>query len=850
MPRIVIDDREIEVPPGTKVIEAAERLGIIIPRFCYHPALGSVGACRVCAVTFLGGPFRGVNMSCMVEARDEMVVSTTDKEAVDFRRHVIEWLMLNHPLDCPVCDEGGHCLLQDFTVAGGHGIRRFLGEKRTYPDQELGPFVQHEMNRCIHCWRCRRFYQEFAGYRDLGAMQIGDRVYFGRFADGPLESPFAGNLNDICPTGVYTDKPSRYKGRRWDYERQPSLCIHCSLGCRVVASARYREMIRIEARFSNAVNGHFICDRGRYGFYYANLPERPRRARIGTEEVSVDQAVRAAADRLSGIRERSGGQAVACVGSWRSSLESQAMLRRLSRACGWRGPWFSLNPAAARKVEAAISSLDGGLAVSMREIEASDFVLCVGADPVNEAPMLALAIRQAYRKGAAVSVMDPRPIFLPIQFQQLVTPVMDPRPLTLPVGFDHLAVPPEEMDVCLGVIIRGAVDRSAMEGLGPDALAFFDALPKEYEGDPAIASLLDAASQRLRASRRPVIVCGTDIVRETTVPLAGELVRLLQAARPGAGLFYVLPHANAFGAGLLSSAPDPMELLEAMEKGDVSGLVVLESDPLGQFPGQERVSRALGRLDFLLVMDYLDSLTARRANLFLPTQTLFECGGTFVNQEGRAQRAPHIHCGGVPILQVGEGGHPPRVFGSEIPGGEPRPAHGLLAWLGDIFAPGEEWSAGELPRVLAQENPLFARLEKGEDAWDGVRLLRDRAAPVALGPRPNGSQGANRGKADELELFLVDWTFGTEELSGYSEHLRKAEPSPTLLMHADDAARSGLAHGDRVALHAEEILLEVQLVVSRAMARGIMFLPRHRRLHWQGLSDSRVKVPVRGLQRA
>ncbi len=287
MPKLKIDGLEIEVPKGMKVIEAAARLGIIIPRFCYHSGLGSVGACRMCAVKFLEGPVKGIQMSCMVDCQDGMVVSTTDEEAVDFRKHVIEWLMMNHPHDCPVCDEGGHCLLQDMTVAGGHGLRRYLGKKRTYDDQDLGVFVRHEMNRCIHCWRCRRFYQEFAGYRDLGAMQIASHTYFGRFKDGPLESPFSGNLIDLCPTGVYTDKPSRFTGRRWDFERGPSLCIHCSLGCNTIASARYREMVRLEARFNDSVNGHFICDRGRYGFYYTNHPERPRRPRIGTEEVSL-----------------------------------------------------------------------------------------------------------------------------------------------------------------------------------------------------------------------------------------------------------------------------------------------------------------------------------------------------------------------------------------------------------------------------------------------------------------------------------------------------------------------------------------------------------------------------------
>ena len=355
MPKIIIDDREIEVAPGTKVIEAAEKLGIMIPRFCYHPALGSVGACRVCAVKFLQGPFKGVQMSCMVTAQDGMVVSTTDKEAVAFRKYVIEWLMLHHPHDCPVCDEGGHCLLQDMTVSGGHGIRRYLGKKRTYTDQYLGPLLQHEMNRCIHCYRCARFYQEFSGYRDLGAMQSANQTYFGRFKDGILESPFSGNLSDLCPTGVYTDKPARFFGRRWDFERSPSLCINCSLGCHTVASCRYRKVVRQEARFSNSVNGYFICDRGRYGFLYANLEQRPRRALIDGEAVSVDQGINALKKRLKAIINKAGKAAVACAGSSRSSLETLAMLKRVCLANGWSAPASFVDTATARNVKSAVT---------------------------------------------------------------------------------------------------------------------------------------------------------------------------------------------------------------------------------------------------------------------------------------------------------------------------------------------------------------------------------------------------------------------------------------------------------------------------------------------------------------
>ena len=301
MPKLTIDNIPVEVPDGTKVIDAAEQLGIMTPRFCFHPALGSVGACRVCAVTVLEGPVKGVQMSCMLDAVDDMVVSTTHKDAVDFRRDVIEWLMANHPHDCPVCDEGGHCLLQDMTVSGGHGIRKFPGNKRTHRDQYLVPLIGHEMNRCIQCYRCTRFYRDFAGYEDLGVMGIGARVYFGRFQEGTLESPFAGNITDICPTGVFTDKPSRYIGRRWDYERFPSVCLSCSLGCRTIASARYRQVVRQEAGHCEAVNGYFICDRGRHGFAYASAPDRPRTALVDGNPAAISDAVSEATGRLNQI---------------------------------------------------------------------------------------------------------------------------------------------------------------------------------------------------------------------------------------------------------------------------------------------------------------------------------------------------------------------------------------------------------------------------------------------------------------------------------------------------------------------------------------------------------------------
>ncbi|HKI80284.1 MAG TPA: 2Fe-2S iron-sulfur cluster-binding protein, partial [Pseudodesulfovibrio sp.] len=395
MPRLTIDGREVEVPAGTKVIDAAEQLGIMIPRFCYLKSLGAVGACRMCAVKFLEGHKKDLDMSCMVDARDGMVVSTDHPDAVTFRAQIIEWLMLDHPHDCPICDEGGHCLLQDTTVSGGHSLRNYRGPKRTYENQYLGPLIEHEMNRCIHCYRCVRFYREYAGGTDFGTFGIAGRVTYQRFEPGRLESPFSGNLGEICPTGTLTDKPSRYRARRWDLERRASVCTHCSLGCNTLPAVRYREVLRVENRFNEAINGDFLCDRGRYGFGYASMPERPRTAQVDGQPVSPKEGAGVAMDRLKAAIAAHGPESVVVHVSSRCTLEDMLAARRLASGLGVPAPSFFLTEDERAACLNAASCLDADLAWDLEQVRRADMVLVLGADPLREAPMAALAIRQA-----------------------------------------------------------------------------------------------------------------------------------------------------------------------------------------------------------------------------------------------------------------------------------------------------------------------------------------------------------------------------------------------------------------------------------------------------------------------
>jgi NADH-quinone oxidoreductase subunit G len=408
MARLIIDNIPVEVPAGSNVLEAARQAGIWIPHFCYHPALGSVGACRLCAMKFVEGPVKGVQMACMVPAQDGMVVSTTDTDAARLRQLVIEWLMLNHPHDCPVCDEGGECLLQDYTVAGGHGVRRYDGRKRTHVNQELGPHIEHEMNRCIQCYRCVRFYQEYAGGTDFGVLGSAGRVYFGRFRDGELASPFAGNLVDICPTGVFTDRTARFRARYWDYEMAPSICPHCSLGCATTPAARYRELLKVVARHNDAVNGWFICDRGRFANGAVNDPARPRTPLVDGRPVEWDAALDAFLRRVTEVGELYGPASIAVVGSPRLALEGSALLPRLATALG-AGTLSLFTGSAEAAMAAAATALPPERRASQATVRAADCIVVADCNLPDEGPMLALAIRQAWRTGAQLFALGTTP---------------------------------------------------------------------------------------------------------------------------------------------------------------------------------------------------------------------------------------------------------------------------------------------------------------------------------------------------------------------------------------------------------------------------------------------------------
>ncbi|TAM11193.1 MAG: NADH-quinone oxidoreductase subunit NuoG [Nevskiaceae bacterium] len=628
MATIHVDGKEYEVDGSDNLLHACLSLGLNIPYFCWHPALGSVGACRQCAVKQFkdADDTRGrLVMSCLTSATTGTYISITDPEAVAFRASVDEFLMANHPHDCPVCEEGGHCHLQDMTVMTGHSLRRYHFTKRTHLNQDLGPFINHEMNRCIACYRCDRFYREYAGGTDFGVFGAHDNVYFGRPTPGTLENEFSGNLTEVCPTGVFTDKThsERYV-RKWDMQYAPSVCMHCSLGCNVSPGERYGEIRRIENRYNGTINHYFLCDRGRFGYGYTNRKDRPRVAFIAQDGKLAQASTEDARARLGGLLR--GAKHVVGIGSPRASLESNFALREL---VGAENFFDGHSDAEHVLVAQAIAILrDGPVAsTTLKALESGDAALVLGEDVMQTAPRAALSLRQAARGlGQKLLAQQKLQHWQAGALENLAQDHYNPIFVT--------ATHATRLDPIATETCRAAVEDQARLGL---AVAHFidPAAPAVAGLDAATEARAQRIAECLLAAERPLVVSGTGAGSAEILQAAANVAWALHARGKTVGFFLAFPEANSFGLGLMDARPLG-EALDALANGAAEVAIVVENDLFRRAP-TARVEAALDKAR-LVVVDHQDTPTTRHAEVLLPAATVFEGDGTVVNNEGRAQR--------------------------------------------------------------------------------------------------------------------------------------------------------------------------------------------------------------------
>ena len=637
MATIHVDGQSYEVNGADNLLQACLSLGLDIPYFCWHPALGSVGACRQCAVRQYkdSDDDQGMLvMSCMTPAADGTRIDIEDEEARAFRASVVEWLMINHPHDCPVCEEGGHCHLQDMTVMTGHDRRRYRFRKRTRRNQYLGPFITHEMNRCITCYRCVRFYNDYAGGTDLGAFGSKDNVYFGRHQEGTLESRFAGNLTEVCPTGVFTDQShSEHYTRKWDLQFAPGICHQCAMGCNISPGERYGDIRRIENRYHGEVNGFFLCDLGRFGYGYVNRTDRPRMpefrpAREREQEPEREPETLGVDTALARITEalRHAGRVIG-IGSPRASLESNHQLRELVGEAN-----FSTGINASEQLCLGLMDELGrscGLpAPTLREVEGHDAVLLLGEDPMESAARLGLAIRQAitappseYAAKLGIPHWNAEAMKTLAQDHRQPLFIVYPAETELDsLARDRLALAPDDI-ARLGFAVAHAIDPTA---------------PDVPDLDKALKSRASEIAGALMSAERPLVLSGGALDSPAIIRAAGNIARALARRASRGGLLFVRREANSTGLSLLGG--QPLEwALDQLADGNADAAVILENDLYQRLP-EARVDSAMANAQPLVVLDHQRTRTLSRATFSLPAASFAEGDGTLVSLEGRAQR--------------------------------------------------------------------------------------------------------------------------------------------------------------------------------------------------------------------
>lgn len=624
MATIHVDGKQYEVNGSENLLQACLSLGIDIPYFCWHPSLGSVGSCRQCAVTQYANPedTRGrLVMSCMTPASDNTYISIEDKEAVSFRESVVEFLMTNHPHDCPVCEEGGHCHLQDMTVMTGHDRRRYRFTKRTHHNQELGSFIAHEMNRCIACYRCVRYYKDYAGGTDFGVYANASRVYFGRPESGTLESEFSGNLTEVCPTGVFTDKThSERYNRKWDMQYAPSVCQGCSSGCNISPGERYGELRRVENRFNGDVNQYFLCDKGRFGTGYVNRADRPRQPQLRNQAevttVSVDQALDAVIAKLQGKK-------VLGIGSPRASLESNYALRELVGSDNY-STGMTQKEQSLVELAASIMQTEGIYNPTLREVESYDAVLILGEDLTQTAPRMALSVRQAAKNKAKQMAADRRtPDWLAEPVARIGQDEKSPiyilaatQTRLADVATGEVVASPNDI-ARLGFAVAAAVKGENVLGLDDDTKAFAQTI-----------------ADTLKAAKKPLVIAGTSLQDPAIMEAAAQLTQNLGVT---AGLTLVVPEVNSMGLALFGGLS-----LEQAFAQDYDAIVIVENDLFRRLPVTQ-VQAALAKAQDVIVLDHSETETVKAANIVLSAASFAEGDGTVVSQEGRAQRFYQVY---------------------------------------------------------------------------------------------------------------------------------------------------------------------------------------------------------------
>jgi NADH-quinone oxidoreductase subunit G len=630
---LTIDDIPVAVPPGTLVWAAAKQAGIEIPIYCYHPKMPPLGACRMCFVEIEKMP-KPPQTACTTPVSEGMVVSTKTEKVLKARRGTLEFLLINHPLDCPICDQAGECDLQDFTLRHGPGGTRFDLNKRHYPKPvPVSDEVLLDRERCILCQRCTRFSSEISMDNGLVMISRGFRMEVGTAPDHAFDSIFSGNTVEICPVGALTAASYRFKARPWELKRVPSICTNCSVGCNARLDVRVDKIMRLNSRQNDEIDDGWLCNRGRWGFEAVNSPQRLRTPLIRKdgrlEPATWEQAYYLIASRLSETVKTHGGRAIGGIGSTRTTNEEAYLFQKLLRDV-LGSPNVDHHHGAFPGPRDPLNGRPWMMTNSIAEIEKASHIVLIASDPYERQPILNLRIKKAMKAGARIFIVNEGET----ELDRLAT-----SKITLPQNTAGRAA-----KVLLAKALeipKAAGQYDNLRGRSSQEIATV-----RQGFDAATVSQLEQLAAEIAGAKGAIILYDEmATLAPDCADLAADLAALAivtdNVERPGSGVGPLFEDANSLGArdmGLLpdvlpgyQSAPETGLAYDAMLKsGDIRALLVMGANPL-------RHSMLPPNLDFLVVQDITLSKTAQQADVVLPAVSFAEKDGSMTNVDHHVQ---------------------------------------------------------------------------------------------------------------------------------------------------------------------------------------------------------------------
>ncbi|MDN4016693.1 NADH-quinone oxidoreductase subunit NuoG [Zwartia panacis] len=669
MVELTIDGKKVEVQEGSMVMHAAHKLGVYVPHFCYHKKLSIAANCRMCLVEVEKAP--KAMPACATPATNGMVVHTCSERAVAAQKSVMEFLLINHPLDCPICDQGGECQLQDLAVGYGGSTSRYNEEKRVVFHKELGPLVSaEEMSRCIHCTRCVRFGQEVAGIMELGMVGRGEHSEITTFVGRSVESELSGNMIDLCPVGALTSKPFRYQARTWELARRRSVSPHDSLGANLVVQVKGDEVIRVVPFENDALNECWISDRDRFSYEGLNEDRLTVPMIKGEDgqwkEATWSDALQVVAHGLMDVRDASGGAQIGALASEYSTLEELSLLARVTRGLGSENIDFRL-----RQTDASLdAALTGApwLGFPVAELDTLDRVLVVGSFLRKDHPLMTQRLRQAAKRGTQISSID---IAADDPLLKLTA-----RATVLPSA---LAQTVAQVAVALSKL-KGQEVPAALASVQPDATA-------------------QAIAQSLSSGERVAILLGNTAVNALDASMIAANAQLV-AQLSGGKFGFLTSGANTVGGYLAGAVPTKGgKGAAAMLSQPLKAYVVLHAEPLLDADNGAQAIATLKAAEFVVALTPYASGARDWANVMLPVAPFTETSGTFVNAQGTAQS----------------------FKGTAAPRGQSRPAWKVLRVLGNVLhLAGFDDETSETVRDAVLANGIESRLSNQLQILPGV----------------------------------------------------------------------------------------------------------------------------------